>query len=99
MPEPLSPMDPCPAYSVDDLPVPPQRQRELTELVLRMEDIVQMAGMRRFDRVRLVMTYDEVWCIWDEEKLVVIVEMGATPEAAEEAFRRATAGAGDAALN
>lgn len=84
---------------LDQLPVPPQQRAQMNELVLRMEDIVYMAGRPRFDRVRLVMDSHELWFIWEEDKLVIIVELDANPEAVAAAFERATAAGGSAVLN
>lgn len=76
------------------------RMDEIQEIALRMEDIAYLAGLRKFDRVRYRTADEEVWFIWEEEKLVIIVEFRDTSiDALRAAVERAVAPAGDPALN
>lgn len=93
------PLERMPEMFLDEAPVGPHERAQIAELALRMEDIAYAAGLRRFDRVRIVTAEHELWFIWDDEKLVIIVELGGGPEAVAEAFARAMAAGGDPVLN
>lgn len=76
------------------------RMEEIQEIALRVEDMVYLAGLRKFDRVRYRTADDEVWFMWEEEKLVVIISMRDTSlDAVREAVERAVAPVGDPVLN
>lgn len=76
------------------------RMDEIREIALRVEDMVYLAGLRKFDRVRYRTAADEVWFIWEEEKLVVIITFTDTSlEAIRAAVERAVGTVGDPALN
>lgn len=73
---------------------------EIQEIALRVEDMVYLAGLRKFDRVRYRTADDELWFIWEEEKLVVILSMRDTSlDAVREAVEQAVRPAGDPILN
>lgn len=93
------PLERMPEVFLDDAPVPPQQRAQITELVLRMEDLIYAAGLPRFDRIRLVLAENDLWFIWEDRQLVVAVELDAGPDAVAGAFARATAVAGDPVLN
>jgi hypothetical protein len=72
----------------------------IKDLCRRMEDIAFEADLPPFDRVRLTTGADggdELWFLWEERALCVIVGIAAGPEQLTEALSRATAG--DAVLN
>lgn len=72
----------------------------IRSLCRRMEDLAFEAGLPAFDRVRLTTGVggdDELWFLWEERKLCVVVEITAGPE--ELAAALAGASAGDAVLN
>jgi hypothetical protein len=72
----------------------------IKDLCCRMEDIACEAGLPRFDRVRLstgAAGDDELWFLWEERRLCIVVELTAGPEQLAAALSRATAG--DAVLN
>jgi hypothetical protein len=72
----------------------------IKDLCRRMEDLAFEADLPPFDRVRLTTGDgggDELWFLWEERKLCVVVEITDGPEHLAEALSRATAG--DAVLN
>lgn len=73
---------------------------QIKDLCLRMEDMAFEVGLPRFDRVRLTSAAnggDELWFLWEERKLCVVVEIDSGPEQLAAALSQATAG--DAVLN
>ncbi|MEN0014002.1 MAG: hypothetical protein AAGC46_11590, partial [Solirubrobacteraceae bacterium] len=55
----------------------------IKDLVLRMEDLTFEGGLPPFDRVRLTTGAhggDELWFLWEERKLCVVVELSDGPE-------------------
>lgn len=76
------------------------RMEEIHEIALRMEDLAYMAGLKKFDRVRYRIADEEIWFIWEEEQLVIIVEFRDTSnDALRAAIERAVVPVGDPALN
>lgn len=77
------------------------RMQEIHDIALRMEDIAYLAGLPKFDRVRYRTADEEIWFIWEEEKLVIIVEFRDTSlQAIRAAVERAVGRpVGDPALN
>ncbi len=76
------------------------RMEEIREIALRVEDMAYLAGLPKFDRVRYRTADEEVWFIWEEEKLVIIVEFTDTSlPAIRAAVERAVGPIGDPALN
>lgn len=70
---------------------------QIEDMVRQMEDLCAEGGLPPFDRVRFAMGTGEVWFLWEESKLAVVVEATAGP--AELAASLAGATAGDAVLN
>lgn len=68
------------------------RMDEIEDVCRRMEDLCAEGGLPRFDRVKFIAHPGEVWFLWEETKLAVVVELGADPEALAESLARATAG-------
>ncbi len=62
-----------------------------------MEDLCASGGLPPFDRVRFDTGAEELWFLWEETKLAVVVELTAGPEALAASLAKATAG--DAVLN
>ena len=70
---------------------------EIEDMCRRMEDMCADGGLPPFDRVRYAVGLGELWFLWEETKLAVVVELAAGPEALADSLARATAG--DAVLN
>lgn len=70
---------------------------EIEDMCRRMEDLCADGGIPPFDRVRYAAGLRELWFLWEESKLAVVVELAAGPEAMAASLARATAG--DAVLN
>ena len=76
------------------------RMDQIEDLCRRMEDLAADGGMPRFDRVRYSSDPrgpGELWFLWEERKLAVVVELDSGPDALAKALARATGG--DAVLN
>lgn len=76
------------------------RMDQIEDVCQRMEDIAADVGLPRFDRVKWMSDPDgpgELWFLWEERKLAVVVELSDTTEALAAKLARATAG--DAVLN
>ncbi len=72
----------------------------IEDVCRRMEDIAADGGLPRFDRVKYMSERGgpgELWFLWEERKLAVVVELSDTTEALASKLARATAG--DAVLN
>jgi hypothetical protein len=68
------------------------RMDRIQDIALRMEDLCADAGIPRFDRVRFKIGLDEVWFLWEERKLAVVVELGADAAHMAESFAQVMAG-------
>lgn len=76
------------------------RMDQIEDVCRRMEDIAADGGLPRFDRVKYMSASNgpgELWFLWEERKLAVVVELSDSTEALAAALARATAG--DAVLN
>lgn len=72
----------------------------IEDVCQRMEDIAADGGLPRFDRVKYMSdphSPGELWFLWEERKVAVVVELSDSTEALAAKLARATAG--DAVLN
>lgn len=68
------------------------RMEQIKDLTLRVEDLAAMAGLRRWDRVKLMYDPDELCFLWEDEKLAIAVELDIDVSALADVFAQSTNG-------